>query len=168
MTIRFALFDSRFGEVLAIARDARLAGLYFVGQKDQPRLDELVRAGALHDDAWPVLAETQRQLGDYEAGRRVAFDLPLDLAGTDFQRRVWAQLLNIPFGQTRSYAQVARAAGSPRGMRAAGAAIGRNPVSIVVPCHRVVGSDGSLTGYTGGIARKRALLRHEGCSEAPG
>lgn len=161
MTIRYALFDSRFGEVLAIAHDARLAGLYFVGQKDQPDLGELARGGALRDDAWPVLAETRRQLGEYEAGRRVVFDLPLDLAGTDFQRRVWAQLLEIPFGQTRSYAEVARAAGSPRGTRAAGAAIGRNPVSLVVPCHRVVGSDGSLTGYTGGIERKRALLRHE-------
>ncbi len=161
MTIRYALFDSRFGEMLAIARDARLAGLYFVGQKDQPDLDELARAGALRDDAWPVLAETRRQLAEYEAGRRVAFELALDLAGTDFQRRVWAQLLEIPFGQTRSYTEVARAAGSPRGMRAAGAAIGRNPVSLVVPCHRVVGSDGALTGYTGGIERKRALLRHE-------
>jgi len=161
MTIRYALFDSRFGEMLAIAHDARLAGLYFVGQKDQPDLDELARAGALRDDAWPVLAETRRQLGEYEAGRRAAFELPLDLVGTEFQRRVWAQLLEIPFGQTRSYAEVAHAAGSPRGMRAAGAAIGRNPVSLVVPCHRVVGSDGSLTGYTGGIERKRALLRHE-------
>ncbi len=161
MKIRYALFDSRFGEVLAIARDARLAGLYFVGQKDQPGFDGLARAGALRDDAWPVLAETRRQVGEYEAGRRDRFELPLDLAGTDFQRRVWARLLEIPFGQTRSYAEVARAAGSPRGTRAAGAAIGRNPVSLVVPCHRVVGSDGSLTGYTGGIERKRALLRHE-------
>lgn len=115
----------------------------------------------MRDDDWPVLAATRRQVAEYEAGRRTVFDLPLELEGTDFQRRVWAQLLEIPYGQTRSYAQVARAAGSPRGVRATGAAIGRNPVSIIVPCHRVVGSDGSLTGYTGGIERKRALLRHE-------
>ncbi|MBX3591747.1 MAG: methylated-DNA--[protein]-cysteine S-methyltransferase [Burkholderiaceae bacterium] len=161
MKIRYALIVSRFGELLAIARDARLAGLYFVGQKDQPDIGELEREGAVRDDDWPVLAETRRQLAEYEAGRRVAFDLPIELAGTDFQRRVWAQLLDIPCGQTRSYADVARAAGSPRGVRATGAAIGRNPVSLVVPCHRVVGSDGSLTGYTGGLERKRALLHHE-------
>lgn len=161
MTIRYSLFGSRFGEVLAIAKDDGLAGLYFVGQKDQPDVDELERAGAVRDDDWPVLAATRRQVAEYEAGRRTVFDLPLELEGTDFQRRVWAQLLEIPYGQTRSYAQVARAAGSPRGVRATGAAIGRNPVSIIVPCHRVVGSDGSLTGYTGGIERKRALLRHE-------
>ena len=161
MKIRYALFGSRFGELLAIARGARLAGLYFVGQKDQPGIGGLEREGALRDDDWPVLAETRRQLAEYEAGRRVVFELPIELAGTDFQRRVWAQLLDIPCGQTRSYADVARAAGSPRGVRAPGAALGRNPVSLVVPCHRVVGSDGSLTGYTGGLERKRALLRHE-------
>ncbi len=147
--------------MLAIARDGRLAGLYFVGQKDQPELDAPGGESAVRDDDWPVLAATRRQVAEYEAGRRTVFDLPLELEGTDFQRRVWVQLLEIPYGQTRSYAQVARAAGSPRGVRATGAAIGRNPVSIIVPCHRVVGSDGSLTGYTGGIERKRALLRHE-------
>lgn len=161
MKTRYAQFESRFGELLAIARDERLAGLYFVGQKDQPELDAPGGESAVRDDDWPVLAATRRQVAEYEAGRRTVFDLPLGLEGTDFQRRVWAQLLEIPYGQTRSYAQVARAAGSPRGVRATGAAIGRNPVSIIVPCHRVVGSDGSLTGYTGGIERKRALLRHE-------
>lgn len=161
MKIRYSLFDSRFGELLAIARDDRLAGLYFVGQKDQPDLRALEREGGLRDDDWPVLAETRRQVAEYEAGSRVEFELPIELAGTEFQRRVWAQLLRIPWGQTRSYAQVAHGAGSPRAVRAVGAAIGRNPVSVVVPCHRVVGSDGSLTGYTGGLERKRALLRHE-------
>lgn len=164
MTTRYARFGSRFGEVLALARDARLAGLYFVGQKDQPDIGELERGGARRDDDWPVLAAARRQIGEYEAGRRKAFDLPLELSGTDFQRRVWRQLLDIRYGQTCSYADVARRAGSPRAVRAVGGAIGRNPVSVVVPCHRVVGSDGSLTGYTGGLDRKRALLRHEGAA----
>ncbi len=161
MTFRHTVFGTRFGDVLAIARDERLAGLYFVGQKGQPDLDALARDGGLRDDGWPVLAETRRQFGDYEADRRTQFDLPLSLAGTAFQQRVWARLLEIPCGQTRSYAEIARAAGSPRGVRATGAAIGRNPVSVVVPCHRVVGSDGALTGYAGGLERKRALLHHE-------
>ncbi len=162
MTIRYSLFGSRFGEVLAIAKDDGLAGLYFVGQKDQPDVDELERAGAVRDDDWPVLAAARLQIGQYADGRRTAFELRVDLDGTPFQRRVWAQLLAIPYGQTLSYAEVARRAGSPRGVRAVGGAIGRNPVSVVVPCHRVVGSDGSLTGYSGGIERKRALLRVEG------
>jgi len=162
VTIRYSLFGSRFGEVLAIARDEWLAGLYFVGQKDQPDLGELERAGAVRDDDWPVLAATRLQVGQYADGRRTAFELQVDLDGTPFQRRVWAQLMAIPYGQTLSYAEVARRAGSPRGVRAVGGAIGRNPVSVVVPCHRVVGSDGSLTGYTGGVERKRALLRLEG------
>lgn len=162
MSIRYAVFESRFGEVLALARGARIAGLYFVGQKDQPDIGALERDGALRDDDWPVLAEARRQIGEYEAGGRDRFELPIELGGTEFQRRVWTQLLDIPYGRTWSYAEVARRAGSPRGVRAVGGAIGRNPVSVIVPCHRVIGSDGSLTGYTGGLDRKRALLRHEG------
>jgi len=167
MTIRYALFDSRFGEVLAIAHDRGSQDCISSARRTTRSRRTGARRRASHD-AWPVLAETRRQLGEYEAGRRVAFDLPLDLAGTDFQRRVWAQLLEIPFGQTRSYAEVARAAGSPRGMAAAGAAIGRNPGRSVVPCHRVVGSDGSLTGYTPGASSASArCCVTSGCFEPP-
>lgn len=109
----------------------------------------------------PVLAEARRQLDAYFSGQRTAFDLPLDPEGTPFQQRVWQALRDIPFGETRSYGAIARAIGQPNAVRAVGAANGRNPISIVVPCHRVIGSDGSMTGFGGGIANKRWLLAHE-------
>lgn len=107
------------------------------------------------DDAFPEAVE---QLGAYFAGERTDFELELDMVGTDFQRRVWAALLTIPYGQTRSYGEIAAQIGAPSASRAVGLANGRNPISIIVPCHRVIGSNGSLTGYGGGIDRKRALL----------
>ena len=110
----------------------------------------------------PVLERARGQLAEYFAGARTAFDLPLRPAGTAFQREVWAVLQAIPFGETRSYANVARAVGRPAAVRAVGAANGRNPLAIVVPCHRVIGSGGALTGYAGGLDRKRWLLAHEG------
>jgi methylated-DNA-[protein]-cysteine S-methyltransferase len=113
-------------------------------------------------NADPVLAETRQQLDTYFAGRLTRFDLPLGARGTPFQRRVWAALALIPFGETRSYAQIATGLGQPTATRAVGAANGRNPRSIVVPCHRVIGADGSLTGFGGGIAAKRFLLDLEG------
>jgi methylated-DNA-[protein]-cysteine S-methyltransferase len=105
-----------------------------------------------------ALADAAAQLDEYFAGRRTLFDLPLDLAGTPFQRRVWAALRQIPFGTTTTYTELARAVGRPDIVRAVGAAVGRTPVPIIVPCHRVIGADGSLTGYGGGLQRKRALL----------
>ncbi|MEM7754120.1 MAG: methylated-DNA--[protein]-cysteine S-methyltransferase [Planctomycetota bacterium] len=110
----------------------------------------------------PELAAAADQLAEYFSGNRTSFDLPLDLRGTDFQRSVWLALLEIPFGATRSYADIARAIGNPKAVRAVGLANGRNPVSVIVPCHRVIGADGSLTGYGGGVDRKRTLLAHEG------
>jgi methylated-DNA-[protein]-cysteine S-methyltransferase len=110
----------------------------------------------------PLLEAVRRQLDDYFAGRRRRFELPLATAGTAFQRQVWQALQQIPYGETRSYAGIAQAIGSPRAVRAVGAANGRNPVAIVVPCHRVIGSSGGLTGYAGGLHRKLALLRVEG------
>lgn len=104
------------------------------------------------------LAELERQIGEYFAGTRREFDLPLDPAGTDFQKKAWRQLTTIPFGTTISYAEQAAALGSPRAVRAVASANARNPIAIVVPCHRVIGKDGSLTGYSGGLDRKRALL----------
>lgn len=106
--------------------------------------------------------EAARQLCEYFAGERTRFDLPLDLRGTEFQKRVWESLATIPFGQTVSYAEQAERIGRPSAVRAVAAANGKNPVSIVLPCHRVIGSDGSLTGYAGGLDTKRWLLAHEG------
>ncbi|NBD35189.1 MAG: methylated-DNA--[protein]-cysteine S-methyltransferase [Chloroflexi bacterium] len=110
----------------------------------------------------PLLREAQAQLTGYFEGRRAAFDLPLDLRGADFQRAVWEALLTIPYGETCSYGDVAAAIGRPRAARPVGQAVGANPVGVIVPCHRVIGSDGRLTGYGGGLDLKRALLRLEG------
>ena len=129
-------------------------------ENDDPRRLPLALAGT--DPEHPVLREAARQLGDYFAGSRRAFDLPLDFHGTAFQKRVWAELLRIPYGDTRSYGAIARALGDPNLMRAVGAANGRNPLSIVAPCHRVVGAAGQLTGFAGGLAAKRFLLALDG------
>ena len=116
-----------------------------------------------HEDRrHPVLLETERQLKEYFAGQRTSFTLALDVAGTDFQRKVWQALLTIPFGETRSYAEIARQIGRPKAMRAVGAANGRNPLSIVAPCHRVIGTNGRLTGFAGGLDTKAFLLELEG------
>ena len=108
------------------------------------------------------VAPAARQLAEYFAGRRREFDLPLDLRGTDFQKCCWRELSKIPYGETRSYADIARAIGNPLAVRAVGLANGQNPIAIIVPCHRVIGSDGSLTGYGGGLEAKRKLLELEG------
>ena len=108
------------------------------------------------------IAPFARQVEEYFAGRRREFDLALDLRGTDFQKRCWRELLKIPYGETRSYADIARAIGNPAAVRAVGLANGQNPIAIIVPCHRVIGSDGSLTGYGGGLENKRKLLELEG------
>ena len=116
---------------------------------------------AVPDDRHPVLLKTERQLREYFAGERKRFDLELDLAGTPFQRRVWQALLTIPHGETRTYTEVARQIGHPTAIRAVGAANGRNPISIVVPCHRLLGSTGKLTGFAGGLDAKAYLLALE-------
>jgi methylated-DNA-[protein]-cysteine S-methyltransferase len=158
MTQPWTMFDSPIGPLTLRAGARGLAALEFPGRAAPPD------PAARDDDA---LAGAAGQLAEYFAGDRQAFDLALDLAGTDFQRNVWARLLEIPFGTTVSYLQLARALGRPERVRAVGAAVGRTPVPIVVPCHRVVGSDGALTGYGGGLDRKRALLALER-REAPG
>ncbi|MFY0663231.1 MAG: methylated-DNA--[protein]-cysteine S-methyltransferase [Natronospirillum sp.] len=112
--------------------------------------------------AHPILQQAETQLAEYFAGTRNAFDLPLSAVGTAFQQRVWNALSTIPFGQTWDYAQLAHAIGQPTAARAVGMANGRNPLSIVVPCHRVIGKNGTLTGYAGGLSRKEWLLKHEG------
>ena len=118
-------------------------------------------ATCIRDDNHPLLAQARRQLEEYFAGQRENFTLPLDLGGTPFQERVWAALLGIPYGHRISYAELARRIGAPRAFRAVGAANGKNPVAIVVPCHRVIASDGSLGGYSCGLAYKERLLELE-------
>ena len=120
------------------------------------------------DPQQPILLETQRQLKEYFAGTRNEFHLPLEPAGTEFQKKVWRALQAIPFGQTRSYLDLAKSIGSAKAVRAVGAANGKNPLSIVVPCHRVVGANGTLTGFAGGLEVKAKLLAHEGCCSFSG
>ena len=113
------------------------------------------------DDDHPVLVQAQKELGEYFAGKRTRFTVKLDFAGTDFQKQVWKALLEIPFGQTRSYGDIAHKLGRPSAMRAVGAANGRNPISIIAPCHRVIGANGALTGFAGGLDAKKTLLALE-------
>jgi len=124
-----------------------------------------VRLGPLVEDRdHPVLLEAERQLSDYFAGTRQTFSVNFDFIGTDFQKAVWQALATIPFGETRSYAQIAAQIGRPKAVRAVGAANGKNPISIIVPCHRVIGSNGKLTGFAGGLRTKAALLKLESAS----
>jgi methylated-DNA-[protein]-cysteine S-methyltransferase len=146
------------GQLILVARDTKLAAILW----ENERLNR-VRLGPLEEDSQhPVLKETERQLMEYFAGQRRRFDLALDFAGTDFQVRVWQALLTIPFGETRSYRDIAIQIGQPTAVRAVGAANGRNPISIIAPCHRVIGTSGSLTGFAGGLAAKQFLLSLEG------
>lgn len=145
------------GPVTLAATDRGLAGLWFDGQKHHPGDRDWPEA-----PGHPVLQAARTQLDDWFAGRRTAFDLPLDLAfGTPFQQRIWQALCAIPRGGRSTYGALGEAAGAPGSARAVGAAVGRNPVSIVVPCHRVLGSAGQLTGYAGGLDRKQSLLALE-------
>jgi methylated-DNA-[protein]-cysteine S-methyltransferase len=152
-----ATCESPLGAMLLARTERGLAGVWFEGQKDHP--GELA-APERPDD--PLLNAAAAQLTGYFAGREMQFDVPLDLLGTPFQCSVWRALLGISSGRTASYSDIARQVGSPRAVRAVGAAVGKNPVSVIVPCHRVIGTDGALTGYAGGVDRKRALLTLEG------
>ena len=158
---------SPLGEVRLAASSLGLVGLWFDGQRHLPA--QLDGPGAWPaTDAHPVLREAARQLQEYLGGTRTCFDLSLDLrGGTPFQQAVWQALCAIPRGRTTSYLAIAQALGNPSAVRAEGAAVGRNPVSVAVPCHRVLGSDGNLTGYAGGLERKRALLRLEEAAPPP-
>jgi methylated-DNA-[protein]-cysteine S-methyltransferase len=153
--------ETPLGPLTLAATADGLAGAWFDGQAHHPGP---ITAPA--DPEQPHLARAAREFQAYWHGGAQAFGVPLDAAGTDFQRSVWRALCEIEPGRTCSYGEVARRIGRPHAVRAVGAAVGRNPVSIVVPCHRVVGGDGSLTGYAGGLARKQALLAHEGAAAA--
>jgi methylated-DNA-[protein]-cysteine S-methyltransferase len=150
--------DSPLGEVLLAATSKGLAGVWFVHQ--QAHMPDT--QGWVTDTAHPTLLATAQQLKAYFEGRRNSFELSLQPAwGTPFQQSVWQALKAIPFGQTSTYGAIARAIGNPNAVRAVGAAVGQNPHSIVVPCHRVVGAHGALTGFAGGLDRKKYLLAHE-------
>jgi methylated-DNA-[protein]-cysteine S-methyltransferase len=157
MTI-YCYLDSPIGQLLLTSDGESLTGLYMGTPSKSPQLDS---DWAEKPSAGP-LPEVARQLQEYFAGKRKVFDLPLKMAGTEFQKRVWRQLTKIPFGETWSYGQLARRLDNPNGSRAVGLANGRNPIAVIVPCHRVIGADGSLTGFGGGIPRKQWLLSHEG------
>ena len=145
--------DSPLGRLRLVADGDALTGVYLPDQP-APEAPEL-------PDVPPVLARAAAQLAEYFAGTRRDFDVPLAPRGTGFQQRVWRELAKIPYGETRSYGELARALGAPTASRAVGAANGKNPLSILVPCHRVIAGTGALTGYAGGIAAKRWLLEHE-------
>ncbi|WP_349975297.1 methylated-DNA--[protein]-cysteine S-methyltransferase [Pseudomonas sp. WHRI 8519] len=158
MSSAFTLMQSPVGTLTLVARGECLAAVLWEQERENR-----VRLGEVHrDDEKPILRQAAGQLDEYFAGKRQRFELALDFAGTAFQRQVWAALLTIPFGQTRSYSDIARQIGNPSAVRAVGAANGRNPISIIAPCHRVIGASGSLTGFAGGIPTKQYLLALEG------
>jgi methylated-DNA-[protein]-cysteine S-methyltransferase len=148
--------------MLLVADDEALTGVYFTGQKYQPRIEGGWRRDAQH----APLRQAKHELAEYFGGKRKRFTVKVAPRGTPFQRLVWKTIAGVGFGRTMAYAELAQRAGHPGSARAAGAATGRNPIGIIVPCHRIVGSNGALTGYAGGLARKRALLALEGRPEA--
>lgn len=157
MSLAYKIIESPVGKLKLVASDQALVAVLW--EKDGPRrvpLSELVA-----DDRHPVLVKAERQLDEYFSGKRKKFSVALEMRGTPFQKAVWEALTAIPFGETRSYGQLAQQLGNPRATRAVGAANGRNPVSIIVPCHRVIGSSGKLTGFAGGLAVKAQLLNLE-------
>ncbi|MCX5052665.1 MULTISPECIES: methylated-DNA--[protein]-cysteine S-methyltransferase [unclassified Streptomyces] len=154
-TKQHTVIDSPYGPLTLVADDGVLSGLYMTGQRHRPPQETF---GA-HDDT--LFGEIEEQLQAYFAGELKTFTLKLRLNGTPFQRTVWAQLQRIPYGETRSYGELAEALGNTSASRAVGLANGKNPIGIIVPCHRVVGANGSLTGYGGGLDRKQRLLDFE-------
>lgn len=150
-TLYFSYYASPIGLIEIVGTEAAIRELNFVDSRMPDAADH------------PNVKEASRQVAEYFEGKRRQFDLRLELYGTDFQRRVWNQLLKVPFGQTASYQDVALGIGKPAAVRAVGAANGRNPAAIIVPCHRIIGKNGGLVGYGSGLWRKEWLLRHEGC-----
>jgi methylated-DNA-[protein]-cysteine S-methyltransferase len=157
MTLVCKLMESPVGRLKLVASEKSLVAILW--ENDDPR--RVVLEDLRDDDRQPILVEAGRQLQEYFEGKRQSFSIPLEMRGTPFQKSVWEALLAIPFGETRTYGQLARQLGRPRAMRAVGNASGRNPLSIVVPCHRVIGSSGELTGFAGGLEAKEQLLKIE-------
>jgi methylated-DNA-[protein]-cysteine S-methyltransferase len=158
MSYLYKRVDSPVGKLKLVAQGSKLSAILW--ENDKPGR---VRLGPMREEPnSPVLLETERQLGEYFAGKRDRFELELDFVGTEFQKKVWAALLTIPFGETRSYSEIAVQIGHAKAVRAVGAANGRNPISIIAPCHRVIGATGALTGFAGGLGAKKSLLALEG------
>jgi methylated-DNA-[protein]-cysteine S-methyltransferase len=158
MSLSYKFMKSPIGNLKLVASDQGLVAILW--EKDRPRrvvLDDLVE-----NAQQPILKQTEAELGEYFAGKRTEFTVPLDMRGTPFQKQVWEALLGIPYGETRTYGQLANQLGNPKATRAVGAANGRNPVAIITPCHRVVGFSGKLTGFAGGLDAKAHLLNLEG------
>ena len=157
MQLSFMEMASPVGLLKLVAHDTALVAVLWENEDPKRvRLAELVE-----DKKHPILLETQKQLNEYFSGQRQVFDLPLDFEGTEFQEKVWQALLTIPFGETRSYKQIAEQIGNPKSVRAVGAANGKNPISIIAPCHRVIGASGKLVGFAGGLENKDILLKIE-------
>jgi methylated-DNA-[protein]-cysteine S-methyltransferase len=156
------MMDSPVGKLTLVAKESKLSAILW--ENDRP---DRVRLGELQErNDSPVLLETERQLNEYFAGERTRFELEFDFNGTAFQKKVWQALLTIPFGETRSYTQIAAQIGNIKAVRAVGAANGKNPISIIAPCHRVIGASGALTGFAGGLKAKEILLMLEGAGAA--
>lgn len=153
--MKYKKIPSPVGMLTLVADNNTLASILWENEKANR-----VRLGLLEENTQdhPFLSQVERQLNEYFAGKRKAFDLPMTFHGTSFQKKVWELLCQIPFGSTCSYKDIAEKLGNPRGVRAVGGAVGRNPISIIVPCHRVIGSNGTLTGFAGGLNRKQFLL----------
>jgi AraC family transcriptional regulator of adaptative response/methylated-DNA-[protein]-cysteine methyltransferase len=163
--IHYAVFSTPLGKVIAAEHKNRLFRLEFLGRKNPGSLVKPIARrlkAEISGGRSPVLEKTRKQLKMYFDGRLKKFNLPLELMGTDFQRSVWRRLTRIPHGKTVNYGRIAERIGRPKAARAAGMAIGSNPISIIVPCHRVIGKSGDLVGFGGGLWRKRWLLKHEG------
>lgn len=152
----YAYYHSPIGKLTLQANVQGLLGVWFETQTTQPE-----NLGVL-DKNYPILLQTMQQLEEYFRGERDHFTLPIAATGTPFQQQVWHALLSIPFGQTWSYQQLANAIDNPKAVRAVGLANSKNPISIIIPCHRVIGKNGKLSGYAGGVERKKELLKHEG------
>ncbi|WP_050477858.1 methylated-DNA--[protein]-cysteine S-methyltransferase [Herbaspirillum rhizosphaerae] len=160
MAYVYKTMESPVGQLTLVGRGEKLAAILW--ENDKPTRVKLGELTPESGTGTAVLLETERQLNEYFAGKRQRFEVELDFTGTDFQKRVWAALLTIPFGETRSYGDIARQLGDIKAVRAVGAANGKNPISIIAPCHRVIGASGELTGFAGGLKAKELLLTLEG------
>jgi methylated-DNA-[protein]-cysteine S-methyltransferase len=164
MTLAYKTIDSPVGKLKLVASDTRLVAVLWEKEKpNRVRLGEIEKT-----ETHPILIQAERQIADYLARKRRRFSVAIDIQGTSFQKQVWEALLAIPFGETRTYGDLAKQLGRPQAARAVGAATGRNPISIIVPCHRVVGSSGKLTGFAGGLDAKARLLELERRGDARG
>jgi len=153
----YSIISSPIGDLMLVADTSALVGLYFVGCDHLPAASDRWQINAKN----PVLQQATKQLQEYFAGKRETFSVPLRLVGTLFQEKIWREIARIPYGKTTSYSELATRAGSPQATRAAGTSTGRNPVAIIIPCHRVIGKNGGICGFAGGLERKRHLLALE-------